>query len=307
MKKLSALFGLLFFAATCVAQIEITLKRDFVEQYADRVLIDSHFRVDVTSKIHSASQDGDIHVAGTAPEIGMLAVAEVMNAKTEKNDAVAKLVSAVGTNSPVLISGAWRIWSEHGGEQGYTQGEPVPAVENSGEAHVFEIHPITMVAGKDVTHTWVPTAGYTYKDADSAFTIYERTKCHILDEGTTVRISTEKAGYNYTEFVAKLRLDPIHIEGGTSVLAAIYDLNGELQVKERRLVMAAGTEPEKIVGKLHKGDSVQVVGIPRLSLKLVKWRLEHHTGKFSQSLSWNIPYEMIVAAVTDPEPNSIPD
>jgi hypothetical protein len=60
------------------AQIEITLRRDFVDSYADRVTIDSNFRVDVTSKIHPPSQDGDIHVAGTSSETGMLTVAEVI-------------------------------------------------------------------------------------------------------------------------------------------------------------------------------------------------------------------------------------
>lgn len=288
--------------ATCSAQIEITLKRQFVDDFADRVTIDSNFRVDVTSKIHSAKEDGDIHVAGTAPEIGMVAVAEVMNAKTEKTQAVKQLMDAAGTNTPVPISGAWRIWSEHGGEQDYVQGESVSAVDSSGAAHVFEIHPITKVAGRDVSHTWEPISGFTYKDPDDAFTIYERTKSHISEQGGMVKISTEKSGYNYTEFVAKLLSEPKPLTGGTYVFAAIYDDSGELLVKERRLVFAAGTPPEQTISGMHKGQSVQVLGIPRVSLKLVQWRLNHHTGKFANSLDWNLPYEMIVAAILDESP-----
>jgi len=293
---------LLSLITSCYAQIEITLKRQFVDDFADRVTIDSNFRVDVTSKVHSAKDDGDIHAAGTAPEIGMAAVAEVMNAKTEKAQAVKQLVDAAGTNHPVPISGAWRIWSEHGGEQDYVQGQTVPVLDSSGAAHVFEIHPITKVAGRDVSHTWEPIAGFTYKDPDDAFTIYERTKSHISEQNGMVTISTEKSGYNYTEFVAKLLTDPKPLNGGTYVFASIHDDQGELLVKERRLVFAAGTPPEQTILAMHKGQIVQVLGIPRVSLKLVQWRLGHHSGKFANSLDWNLPYEMIVAAILDENP-----
>jgi hypothetical protein len=299
---------LLLVACCCTAlsfgQIEITLKRQFVDDFADRVTIDASFRVDVTSKIHPASQDGDIHVAGTAPETGLLTVAEVMNAKSEKNQAVKQLVDAAGSGSPVSISGAWRIWSEHGGEQQYVQGEAVPVVTNSGEAHIFEIHPITKVGGRDVGHTWEAIPGFTYKNADDAFTNYERTKSHITEHDGLVTIQTEKSGYNYTEFVAKLQTDPKAIKGGSYVFAAIFDTNGELLVKERRLVFADGTPPQQIISTKHKGDTLDLLGIPRLNLKLVQWRLEHHTGKFANSLDWNLPYELVIAAVLDESPGA---
>lgn len=142
-----------FSIETCTAQITISLKSDFVTQFQDTVTIDASFRVDVFSAVHTAKQDGDIHVAGTAPEIGLLAVAEVMNAKTERNGAVKTLTSAKGSDTPVAITGAWRIWSEHGGDQDYHQGADVPVATSSGQAHVFEIHPVTKVNGRDVSHT----------------------------------------------------------------------------------------------------------------------------------------------------------
>jgi len=231
-----------------------------------------------------------------------------MNAKTEKTKAVKTLMGAAGTNQPVQISGAWRIWSEHGGEQDYVQGANVPPVDNSGVAHVFEIHPITRVAGEDVTHTWEPIPGFTYKDADDAFQTYERTRSKISEANGTVTIATEKSGYNYTEFVARLLTDPFHLNGGTGVMAAILDKNGDLLVKERRLVFAAGTPPEQTILGMHKGQAVQLLGIPRVNLKLVKWRLDNQndTKKCPNCLTWNLPYEMIVAAVTDESP-SIPE
>ena len=304
MKKRFLLVSLVcLWAAVCTAQINITLDHDFVDKYADRVTIDADFRVDITSKIHSASQDGDIHVAGTANQIGMIAVAEVMNAKTERTQAVKTLVDAAGSGQTVPISGVWRIWSEHGGQQEYVQGDPVQPVDSSGAAHVFEIHPITKVAGRDISHTLAPTPGYTYKVADDAFQLYEGVRSTISESGGKVTISTAQAGYNYTEFVATLLGEPQAITGGTAVFAAIKNTGGDLLVNERRLVFAAGTPPEQTVLQMHKGQSIQVVGIPRVSLKLVKWRLEHHTGKYAGSLTWNLPYELIVAAVTDDNPD----
>src|SRR5215469_10212305 len=213
MKRLWILLLLCFSIGTCAAQITINLTSDFVQKNQDTVTIDADFRVDVASAIHPASQDGDIHVAGTAPQIAMLAVAEVMNAKTERNGAVKTLLDARGTNSPVSITGVWRIWSEHGGDQTYTQGDPVDVATSSGQAHVFEVHPVTKVAGQDVTHTLGPIPGYTYKNADDAFQLYERTNSKISQSDGMITISTEQAGYNYTQFVAKLLKDPFTMTG----------------------------------------------------------------------------------------------
>jgi len=307
MKRLWLLLLLCFSFGTCAAQIVINLKSDFVKQFQDSVTIDATFRVDVYSAVHPARQDGDIHVAGTAPEIGLLAVAEVMNAKTERNGAVKTLMGAKGSGTPVAITGAWRIWSEHGGQQEYQQGEDVPVATSSGEAHVFEIHPVSKVDGRDVSHTLEPIPGYTYKEAMDAFQLYERTKSQISEADGMVTISTEQAGYNYTQFVAKLLSEPFDMKGGKGVMASVLDESGDVLVTERRLVFVGGTPPEQILQGKHKGDAIEVVGIPRLNLKLVEWRLTHQDDPRCkhECLSWNIPYEMIVAAVTDENPRGL--
>ena len=304
MKRLWLLLLLCLSIGTCTAQIVINLKSDFVKQFQDSVTIDANFRVDVFSAIHPASQDGDIHVAGTAPEIGLLAVAEVMNAKTERNGAVKTLTGAKGSGTPVAITGAWRIWCEHGGQQEYQQGADVPAATSSGEAHVFEIHPVSKVNGRDVSHTLEPIPGYTYKDATDAFQLYERTNSKISEADGMVTISTEQAGYNYTQFVAKLLGDPFDMKGGSGVMASVLEECGDTLITERRLVFVGGTPPEQIIKGKHKGDVIEVVGIPRISLKLVEWRLTHQDDPRCkhECLTWNIPYEMIVAAVTDEDP-----
>lgn len=87
-KRIGVILGLVFLSSSLLAQAEVTLTKEFIDKYADRVTIDTHFRVDVSSRIHPAKEDGDIHIAGTAPEIGLPAVAEIMNAKDETTQAV---------------------------------------------------------------------------------------------------------------------------------------------------------------------------------------------------------------------------
>jgi hypothetical protein len=306
LKVLSGVIGvcIVLFPPLINAQIVITLKKDFVKNFADRVTIDAHFSVAEFSKVHAQKDDGDIHVAGTAPEIGLTTVAEVMNARTERNGAVRDL-QAAKDGGPIEIAGAWRIWAEHGGQTEEIQGDSNEPISNSGVAHVFEIHPVTAVGGRDVRHTWVSIPGFQYKEADQAFTVYERTRSEISETGDSVRISTEKAGYNYTEFIAELTSDPLALTDGTVVYAQIFDLSGELLVTKRRLVTAKGTPPEDVLKDLKKGARLTVVGIPRVSLKLVDWRLAHHAGKFAGSLTWNLPYELILVAITESDQGSI--
>jgi hypothetical protein len=53
------------------ADIEITLKNSFIEQFKNRATLDANFTVD---KAHHnpnpPSKDGDLHASGRAPEIG---------------------------------------------------------------------------------------------------------------------------------------------------------------------------------------------------------------------------------------------
>ena len=303
-RKVTVFLLLLCVRTICFGQIEITLNRSFIQKYANRATITSDFRVEKTSAIHSASQDGDIHAAGAGSEIGMVAVAEVMNSKTERSHAVLQLTGGASSGQTVHITGAWRIWCEHGGEQQYVQGQRVPAVESSGQAHVFEIHPATEVAGTDVRHTWTPISGYTYKTADNAFKVYERTRSKITFDANTVTISTELAGDNYAEFLAHLLEDPHDLTDGKSVFADIYDEGGDLLVHRRRLIFVTGTPPEQALAGKHKDDWIQMVGIPRIDLALVQYRVhqaEAH-GPNADSVNWNLPYELIVAAVTDEDP-----
>jgi len=45
------------------------------------------------------------------------------------------------------------------------------------------------------------------------------------------------------------------------------------------------------------GEKFEILGMPRVSLALVKWRCEHASDK-PYVLDWDIPYEMAILSVS---------
>src|SRR5215813_7807414 len=86
MKKLRRcilLIGCLIFCVSVFAQIQITLRKSFIDSIKNKVTITTDYFVDIApSKPHSAADDGDMHVAGRSDVIGLPIVAEIMNAKS---------------------------------------------------------------------------------------------------------------------------------------------------------------------------------------------------------------------------------
>jgi hypothetical protein len=282
--------------------IQITLRRDFIDTYKDRATIEANFLVD---KAHPhpnpPAKDGDLHVAGRDPKaIGLATVAEIMNAKFQPK-AVDRIHAVEGKNKPVRISGAWRIWCEHGGTKAQVQGATLKPFPTTNPDHVFEIHPITRIDDIDLLDSFKPIKGFTTKDAHDAFVNYENLTCKISEnEGNkTATLTTHMGGYNYVEFVLELNEDPQPMPGmdGTYVLAQVRDLEGELLVRNRNMVFVKDTAPEAAVLQKKKGGRLHVLGIPRISLKLVDWRLTHKDDP-EHPLTWTtLPYEIIVVAV----------
>ena len=70
--RVLALTALVLFSRPAQAQIDIVLKRPFIDKYKDRATIEATFVVD---KAHAhpnpAKSDGDLHIAGRAEEIGL--------------------------------------------------------------------------------------------------------------------------------------------------------------------------------------------------------------------------------------------
>lgn len=279
------------------AQIEIALRRSFIDTYKDRVTIDASFTVDKAhAKPNAPKNDGDLHVAGRAPEIGLATVAEIMNAGGDL-PAVQLIHDAEGTGAPIPISGAWRIWSEHGGQDSQTQGAALSPFTTTNPPHVFEIHPITRIGTHSTAGTLASIVGYTPKDATDAFDRYEskQSRIKVSPNGKTVTIVTSGLGFNYAEFLIVPIEAPFDVDDGKMVMAQVLTLDGDLLVHKRRMVFAKGTPPESAIQAAQVGDTLRVLGVPRVNLALVAWRVDHRQER-PDALTWNLPYEMIIVA-----------
>jgi hypothetical protein len=97
-KLLATVLGVvLLWPQLASAEITITLRKDFIKTFENRVTIDATFTIDQAHKRpNPASKDADIHIAGRADEIGLAAVAEVMNAAGQPK-ALALVKSAQGS------------------------------------------------------------------------------------------------------------------------------------------------------------------------------------------------------------------
>jgi hypothetical protein len=282
------------------AEITITLKRDFIKKFENRVTIDAKYTIDQAHKTpNPPSKDGDIHIAGRADEIGLATVAEVMNAAGQPK-ALALVKKETGSGTPVNMTGAWRIWCEHGGDVEHIQGDPLAPFDTTNPPHVFEIHPLLKMNNINVATGWKPIVGFTPKDADQAFITYERTRSRIEVGGDTITIHTTMAGYNYVEFEIELLEAPVEVSDGLMVFATILNLQGEELVHHRRMVFVQGTPPATKAAGLKKGSILHVLGIPRINLTLVDFRTSHVDDpefKGKDILNWSLPYEMIIVAV----------
>jgi hypothetical protein len=116
----------------------------------------------------------------------------------------------------------------------------------------------------------------------------------------TTTLHTNGIGFNYVEFIIELNETPKNatVDGGMTVFAEVQTLEDELLVRKRRMIFAPGTEPLARLKGLQKCDRLHVLGIPRVNLAIISWRTSHRRDR-PEVLRWNLPYEMIIAAVYD--------
>src|SRR4051812_37635635 len=61
--------------------VEVEIQKSFIDHYRNRVSIDARFTVDESMQNPIAKAfDGDLHLSGRAPEVGLPVVAEIANA-----------------------------------------------------------------------------------------------------------------------------------------------------------------------------------------------------------------------------------
>jgi hypothetical protein len=300
MKKFWVFIGaLILFCLNANAEIEIVLKKTFIETYKDRVTISVPFIIDKShDRPNSPKKDGDLHIAGRSDDVQLPIVAEIMNAKFFKN-AVDLVKKIRGTDTQIQLAGAWRLWCEHGGDDLQEQGMTF-TIENSNPPHVFQIHPVAKLGDISLLDSLVPIDGFEYKDAERAFTRYENIRCRLSEdtEKGTVKIDTVGAFYNYVEFKIELNETPYQSSDGCFVFCRVLDLEDELINYKTRMAFIKDSLPEMKVRNMRKGDTLRVIGIPRICLKLISWRIDHAKER-PEVLGWNLPYEMIVVGLVE--------
>lgn len=294
----------------CAAETKITLKKSFIAKYKDLATITAPVTIDHVkdrpNPISKGGKEGDLHCSGRSDPIGLALVSEMMNARLD-TDAQRILRDAEPQNDQVTITGAWRLWMEHGGGSDQVQGAEVSPAEDTNPDHVFEIHPITKENDHSVSNTLIPIEGYTAYTADEAFPKYESVSCKITQTGKTVTLTTGMAGYNYVDFTLRATKDPEEVEDGYLVLANVFKttdsepVDDDLVVRNRRMVFIKGTPPGDRAATLKKGDFLRVLGIPRIDLALVNWRASHAQSR-PEVLAWHLPYEIIVVGVYGEQP-----
>jgi hypothetical protein len=300
MRQLRAIALLLIcvVASSASAQTRIIMKSSFIEKYKNRVTIDATYTVDKAHKQpNPAAKDADMHIAGRAPEIGLPTVAEIMNAVDDK-DAVDKIHEVEGTGKPVAITGAWRLWPEHGGVDDQVQGAHLNPFDTTNPEHVFEVHPVTRVATIPTSTSIKWIEGYTPKDAQKAFEAFENHKCKLTYSASkkTTTIETAMIGDNYVEFMIDLNEAPNKVADGYMVMAQVMTTDSEPLIHKRRMVFIEGTAEANAVKDGKKGDVFHVLGIPRVDLALVSYRTAHRAAD-PEAMTWNLPYEMIIVGV----------
>lgn len=294
LKWLAGVSWCLLVASLASADITIVLQNEFIEQHKRRATIDTSFTVDKAHRrANPAVKDGDLHAAGRADEVMLPIVAEIMNANDDRT-AVAAIHGAESSRQTIALSGAWRLWCEHGGDDAQIQGAPLQRFTTTNPDHVFEIHPVTQLGGRSLLSTLKPIQGYRTKDAHDAFTKYEDLRCRIeLGDGTTTIVTT-MAGFNYTEFIMEINSEPLEVPDGVFYICKIRDLQSHLLVRNRRVVLVKDSEVERRARGKPIGTRIHVLGLPRINLSLVSWRVRAAAEGRREVLTWGLPYEMIV-------------
>ncbi|MBI3842701.1 MAG: hypothetical protein HY295_06140 [Thaumarchaeota archaeon] len=275
--------------------VSITLNNSFIEKYKNRATMDIDFTLTSNKFVpHPGKDDGDMHLAGTAPQVGFATVSEIMNAKDA--DVYDTLKAAWESGDPISLSGAWRIWPEHG-TGSFVQGQEGDIGASTNPNHISEIHPVTQVGTISVMDSVREIEGFQYKNATKAFQQYEKVGCTLkfTEKKTTLNLS-RTIGYNYVKYVIEPHEKGIENKAKDALLVrcSVFDADtGELVVKDRRMVFIKGTTSYDLFKQKDGGVRMNVYGLPRVDLALVSWRVNNSTKKQGVT-DWPLPYEMVI-------------
>jgi hypothetical protein len=223
----------------------------------------------------------------------------------DRADAKKQVIALQESGVMTTVSGVWRLWCEHPDQHKETAGpqiqdDVIPAYPDSNPNHVFEIHPLSRLGNLDLLDTFhkIPQA-YKTKEAKKAFKYYDSLPCKIVFDSVhqTTSLFTAKAQYNYAEFKLRVEDEEQFISlDGRIVRCTALDLADQEVARNRRMIFVRDTAPEKAVRTMKKGDTMHVLGIPRIDLAIVSYRTRVADSN-PEVLTWHLPYEMIVVGV----------
>jgi hypothetical protein len=109
------------------------------------------------------------------------------------------------------------------------------------------------------------------------------------------------AGFNYVKFRINLNERPLPVDDGLHFFAQVLEVgddneDGEILVRNRRMVVANGSKAAEALKDGKKGDSFVVLGIPRINLSLVQFRA-NNLKKRPELADWDLPYEIVILGV----------
>lgn len=270
--------------------------RSFIEANRERITLEADFTVDATASINPKVFDGDMHIAGRSPAIGLRMVAEIKNARLSPR-AVQLVREAERSREPVRVRAFMRFWPEHAIGLPHRQGEPMPRLLNANPDHVFELHPLIRIADIDLLANLRPVDGYSPGHASSTFDRYERSELQIQVHGERVYLKTPAGLWNDVHFQLELTDHPPQIqEDGGYLTARARDLLGNVLVDSIRVVLVKDSPPERAFRTLHAGDRVHVWGLPRVSFDGLA-RLIAEAGPDTRWRTVRFPYEILIVGV----------
>jgi hypothetical protein len=300
MKRFAIALALL--GSSSAGCITVTLDNNFIETFKRRATIEGSFTVEAAHhNPKSITEDGDMHIAGSCPEVGLPLVAEIMNARkyTGPGGAIELLRQLDANNGTTNITGVWRLWFEHPGSTNQVQfaNNPITGPHPTNPDHVFEIHPVTQFGQFPLLDSLVPiqqgNREFSYKVAADAFALFRNKDFEIEPAGDTTKITTTGLGQNYVKFkVKKLPASTFEVQDGTFMYVSVYAMTGSLIKRKVRIVMPAGTPPQAALRNASQSQKVTVIGMPRISLSLVSYRRDH-----PETWNWKLPYEMVIVAI----------
>ena len=298
---------LVSFPLTTYADITVALTKGFVKKNKDRATISTSFEVDEyhnkPNTIGTGSDDGDVHIAGRDTVVLLPMVAEIINGKRETDTFDFLLHLNSGTSIPLV--GVWRLWFEHPGSEDQVQGASVPQPTNTNPDHIFEFHPVSKFGSFDCLDSFLPITDQAKEfrgyPADKAFGSYEQRPGTITKTTNGIMITSNKAAYNYAEFEMRLTGNPKEVSDAYIVLANVFnagasDEEDPLTEQPRRMIFAKGSPPANKIATMSKGDTLHVLGIPRVNLNEV-YAIANGMQGHDEYAFGGLPYEMIIVAV----------